>query len=92
MYFLDVQLVGVHAVIVLGIGDCALEELLHRLAGRLGGIHDDGHRFARILAADQIADQLDLTRGHAHVAYDCSCFHVSLTPPYLPLLEVLLPA
>ena len=70
----------------------ALEELLHRLACCLGGIHDNGHSLARILAADQIADQLDLSRGHAYVAYNSSCFHVTLTPPYLPLLEVLLPA
>ena len=47
MNFLDKQLVSVHAVVVLSICDGALEELLHRLACCLGGIHDNGHSLAR---------------------------------------------
>ena len=62
------QLGGVHAEVVLGVGNGALQKLLQGLGGSLGGLHQDGHGAARVLAADQVADDLDLPGGDADVA------------------------
>ncbi|CAN3993629.1 S-layer-like y domain-containing protein, partial [Dysosmobacter welbionis] len=54
------QLGGVHAEVVLGIGTGGLQELHQRLGSGLGGLHQDRHGGAGVLAADQITHDLDL--------------------------------
>ena len=63
--FADVELAGIHAEVVLSVGDSALEQLDEGFGRSLGGLHQNRHGRADILAADQIADDLDLARRDA---------------------------
>ena len=84
----DIQLFGIHFEIVFRIGGAALQQLHQRLAGGLAGVHQDGGGGGHVLAADQVADDLDLTGRHTNKLDRCFGFHFR-TSHYLP---VLLPA
>lgn len=67
---------------VLRVGAGALEQLDQRLGGGLRGVHQDRHSGLGILAADQIADDLDLAGRDADVSQICFRFHITLHPPF----------
>ena len=79
----DIQLFGIHFEIVFRIGGAALQQLHQRLAGGLAGVHQDGGGGGHVLAADQVADDLDLTGGDTDVSQISLSFHNTLQPPYL---------
>ena len=62
----DVELVGVHVVVVAGVGDRAAHELLDRLGGEDAGELQQHERLAHALAANRIGDAAQLARRHAH--------------------------
>ena len=77
------QLGGVHLEVVLRVGTGGLQQLHQGLRGRLGGLHQNGHGGAGILAADQVADDLDLPGRDADIAQVGLCnfiFHVQHPP------------
>ena len=57
----NVQVIGIHAVVVLSVGDSALQQLSHRLACCLRGLAQVRSGGLDVLAPDHIANQLDLT-------------------------------
>src|SRR5699024_8744265 len=71
----NVQVVSVHAVVVLSVGNSALEQLGHRLASCLGGLAQVSSGGLDVLATDHITNQLDLTRRHTDKFNMCKCFH-----------------
>ena len=71
----DVQIVSVHAVVVLSVGNSALQQLGHRLAGCLGGLAQVSSGGLDVLTTDHITNQLDLTRRHTDKFNICKCFH-----------------
>ena len=77
------QLLNIHLVIVLGIGNRTLEELEHGLRGCLGGAHDISACGLNILATDEVAEDRDLARRNTQVFQMCFCFHISS-----PLLRI----
>ena len=70
------QLVDVHAVVILSIGDRTLEELEHRLGSSLGRLHQIDAGSLGILAADDVAQDRDLARGNTQVFQMSFRFHV----------------
>ena len=64
----DVQVVGVHVVIVAGVGDGAAHEFLDRLGGKDVGELQQHERFAHALAANRVGDAAQLARPGAHEA------------------------
>ena len=58
--FGDDQLVDVEAVIVLGVGDGALEHLAHVAGDALAREREFGERLLDLLAADQRGDEVQL--------------------------------
>src|SRR3954471_11619937 len=63
----DAQVVAVELVVVLGVGDGALQELAPVLGHVARGVGEDGERLVDRLAADVVADQARLARGRADV-------------------------
>ncbi len=62
----NVQLVGIHVVVVAGIGDGTAHEFLDRLRRVHAGELQHHERFAHTLAANRVGDATKLTRTHAH--------------------------
>ena len=48
-----------------------------------GGLHEDGHGGADVLAADEIGDDLHLAGGDAEVFQISLCFHFLLTSSFV---------
>src|SRR5256885_4762046 len=67
---LHLQRVDIGAIVVLGVGDRRLEQLLHDAGALLRRVGEDAHRLVDRLAADQIGDQAALLRRHARAAED----------------------
>src|ERR687889_1219976 len=63
----DAQVVAEQLVVVLGVGDRALEQLAPVLGDVAGGVGEDGEGLLDGLAADVVADQARLARGGADV-------------------------
>ena len=80
IHFGDVQLGGVHAEVVLGVCNGALEELDQGLGCGLGGLHQNGHGGVDVLTADQVADDLHLAGRDADISQISFSFHI-LHPP-----------
>src|SRR5438067_13174502 len=77
---LHLQRVDVGAVVVLGVGDRRLEQLLHDAGALLRRVGEDAHRLVDRLAADQIGDQAALLRRHARAAQDGFGLHYFFPP------------
>ncbi len=85
----DVEFVGVHVVIVAGVGDGTAHELLDRLGGvDIGKLQQD-QRLADALAADGVGHPAQLARGGTHESQMrdslrgafVHVFTVALSPP-----------
>src|SRR3954447_14871272 len=63
----DAQVVADELVVVLGVGDGALQELAPVLGHVARGVGEDGERLVDRLAADVVADQAGLAGAGAHV-------------------------
>ena len=64
----NVELVGVHVVIVAGVRNCAAHELLDRLRGKNLGELQQHERLTDALSSDCIGDAPKLTRSRAYEA------------------------
>src|SRR5690606_13366593 len=62
--------VGVQAMVVLGIGDGALEHLLHLASDALVAEFEIGQGLLNLLATDQLRDEVQLLRADAQHAQD----------------------
>src|SRR5256885_6686095 len=77
---LHLQRVDIGAIVVLGVGDRRLEQLLHDAGALLRRVGEDAHRLVDRLAADQIGDQAALLRRHARAAQDGFGLHYFFPP------------
>src|SRR5688572_17386985 len=78
---LDVDLfhlegVDIRAVVVLGIGDRRLEQLLHQRRAALGREREDADRLVDLLAAHEVRNQPALLGREVRAAQACFGFHV----------------
>ena len=72
-----IEVVRVHAVVVLGIGDRASEQLEHGFGGSLGGLHQVCSCGFHVFTTNQVAKNDDFARRDTQVLQISSSFHVS---------------
>src|SRR3954469_20010829 len=77
---LHLECVDVGAVVVLGIGDRRLKQLLHQPGTLVRRVGEDVDRLVDGLAADQVADQAPFLRRKARAAQDGFGFHHHFFP------------
>ena len=88
----DEEPVGIHVVVVLGVGNCGAQKLLKRFRGENSGELQKDQRFANALAANRVGDATELPRAHPGKAkmrdgfrtFGCGFHHFTklLSPPW----------
>src|ERR1700732_1636800 len=73
---LDVEAIDVELVVVLGVGDRRLQDLLDVMGDAATGKGQFGERLRRVLAADRLRDQVELARADAQGAQEGGGFGV----------------